>query len=430
MVGLLRIDSSRIALAAFLVVQGGFGLWAAYGQRGVDFGLYYLAAHALRRGDNIYALNQTEWASLAAQYQVGQFAPPYAYPPMTAWLVSLFAGLPFQRAAIVWALLSVAALALAGLTLSRLFVGRWIDGVLFGALALYVPNLTTLYAGQVNTFALLGVALFLALLKWRWALAGCLALAVSIMFKPLAAPLIVHLLWRRDVRKVLAVGACLIAIAVAMVLVIGPGALVSYLESGWRVPQISIDGAPGAYPPNQSLFGFFGRALTAHEFGPSLVNEPGLARALALGVSSVLLLGVAIATWSRGGRDWNVFAVETGLVLATVNLVTPIGWYHHAVISIVPILALWHLHPTRWVRVWLAAAFVMISIQGIAWHSLIGYTPLLSLGTYGLMIVYGTAVWQLARTPHIGYGKAEREPGTAEFPGKAHGGAGTLYCDG
>ena len=391
----LRSHLPKIILIVFLLVYGAAGLWTALNQRGVDFAVYYLAAKTLPHGTNLYTLTEADWTSLAAQFHIPEVTPPYRYPPLTAGILSPFAGLPYPAALLVWSALSVAATLLSGLVLSRVVSRRRIDPLVFAALTLYVPILTTVYAGQINTFVLLGLALYLAFAQ-RQSLASGVSLAAAIMLKPLAAPLIVHLAWRREWRQIAAVAAGLILMVGVSIALAGLQTHLDYLANAGQLSAVSVDAGPVTYPPNQSVFGFFGRLLTTNEFAPAWADRPELARALSIVVATLLLIGVAALTWPRPG-DAGAFALETGLVLVTTNLIFPISWYHHAVISIAPWLLAWHAAPSRRWRAWLVAAFALIDAQGVLWHRLEGHTLLLSLGTYGLIIVFAVTVALLRR---------------------------------
>jgi alpha-1,2-mannosyltransferase len=382
----LRSQLPRLVLIGFLLVHGAAGLWTALNQRGVDFAVYYLAAKVLPSGINIYTLSDADWASLATQYHVPEVTPPYRYPPLTAGFLAWFVGLPYPAALLAWSALSVAVTLLSGLVLSRVVSQRWIDPLVFAALTLYVPILTTVYAGQVNTFVLLGLALYLTFSQRRPFASG-LSLAAGIALKPLAAPLMAHLAWRRERRKIAAVAAGLIVVAALSVALAGLQANLDYLANAVQLSTLSVDAGPVTYPPNQSVFGFFGRLLTSNEHGAALADNAPLARLLSIAVAGLLVIGVAFLTWPRkNGAE--TFALETGLVLVTTNLVFPISWYHHAVISIIPLLLAWHGARARAERLCLLVAFVLIDAQGLLWHRFEGLTLLLSLGTYGLLFIY------------------------------------------
>ncbi len=397
---LRRSHLPRMVLIGFLLVHGAAGLWTTLNQRGVDFAVYYLAAKALPSGTNLYTLTEADWTSLATQYHVPEVTPPYRYSPLTAGILSLFAGLPYPAALLVWSALSIGATLLSGFVLSHILSQRRIDPLVLAALTLYVPILTTVYAGQINTFVLLGLALYVAFAQRR-PLASGVSLAAGIMLKPLAAPLIVHLAWRREWRQIAAVAAGLIMMAGLSIALTGLLTNLDYLANAGQLSTVSVDAGPVTYPPNQSVFGFFGRLLTPNEYGAALADNAPLARLLSIAVAGVLLIGVAALTWPRPGGA-GAFAPETGLVLVTTNLIFPVSWYHHVVISIIPLLLAWYGARARAERLWLLAAFALIDAQGVLWHRFEGHTLLLSLGTYGLLIIYAvtaTLVYRSKKNP-------------------------------
>jgi hypothetical protein len=394
----LRSKAPALALIAFLLAYSAAGIWTALRGNAVDFAVYYLSAQALRDGADVYALDDADWASLAAEHGIAEHTRPYLYPPLTAGAVALFADQPYRTVLSLWNALSIGALLLSGLALSRLMSERWIDPLVFIALASYVPIWTTIYAGQVNTFVLLGIALFLRLATRQQPLAAGASLAASWLIKPLTAPLLAYLVWRRDARVLLGAAGGLVAAAMVSIALTGPQTGLNYLAHAGQLSTLSFGLAPVPYPPNQSVFGFFGRLLTRNGFAPALVDSPELARLFAIGVSALMLAGVAVA--ARPRRDANTMALETGLVLVTINLVVPTSWYHHAVIAIVPMLLAWRAARTHHLRVGLLVAFVLINAQGLLWHSFTGHTLLLSLGTYGLIMVYAVmvvVVWRSRR---------------------------------
>jgi hypothetical protein len=210
--------------------------------------------------------------------------------------------------------------------------------------------------------------------------------------KPLAAPLILHLAWRREWRRLWAVVAGLWAAALLMLLLAGLPSLVEYARSGSST--LDIGNLLSAYPPRQSVFGFFGRAFTAQPYSVPLIDHPQLGLTLSLMVSAALIFGTAILTWPRRMQARDTFALETGLVLVTANLVLPVMWYHHLAVTVMAVIVAWH-GASRGRRAWLAAAMIFIAMQGLAWHRFEGHLLLLSLGTYGLLMIYGVVAANL-----------------------------------
>ncbi|MCS7287391.1 MAG: DUF2029 domain-containing protein [Anaerolineae bacterium] len=188
---------------AFLTVEIGWAAVVVMANKGTDFYLYYLAAEALKRGLDIYGLDNTAWQQLAIEVGVPHYAPPYRYPPLIATMIEPLTLLPPRHAFAVWCGANALLLLATAFLLSRWIAGQWVAPWIFIGLAGYVPVLTTVYAGQVNLFVFLSVVAYLfAFTRGRLAGAG-LALATGIMLKPIPAPLALHAAWKFQARIVL-----------------------------------------------------------------------------------------------------------------------------------------------------------------------------------------------------------------------------------
>ncbi len=385
-----------LALLAFLVVQVGWMIAVVGANKGTDFYVYYLAAEALKRGWNVYELDFSTWQSLATQMDVPHHSFPYLYSPLTALIVRPLTLLPPRPAFAVWSGLNVLLLFASGLLLSRLIARQWVSPLVFIALAGYVPALTTVYAGQVNFLVLLSVSAYLYALRRKKPTCAGLALAAGILVKPIPLPLAFHALWRARYRLFLSVLVGLILLILLTLPGVGTGPYRAYGRLSLHLSGLTQPGSPGAYPPNQGLSGFFGRLLTHHEYGGSLADRPALAKALTLATSLILVLATVALCWP-GQVSGGLFFLETGLVLVTTHLIAPISWLHHLTVAFVALLAAWQAASSRWERVLVLLSYVLIDLQGVLWHWLVGYTLLLSLGTYGLLILWGVLAWQTVR---------------------------------
>ena len=356
----LRQHSSTLTLIGFLAVQVVALVWTTRGTYGVDFAAYYLAGRALQQGRNIYTLTDADWNALAAEANVPEVEPPYRYPPLIVGVLRPIALLPFTIALAIWRILTILALLLTALCLSQFLRQRWIDPLIFAAAAFFVPEITTLYAGQANTFVLAALTLYLLLDQRRHARWAGLALAFSILIKPLSIALAVLLVWRRDWRRLgYFLTGLVIAVAIMMVLV-GLQPNLDYIRNVNEVTPLGT----GPYPPNQSIWAFFSRLLTAHEFGPALTDQPMLATVLSLITAGGLALGVAFLTWPQ--HRPNLFALEVGLVLVAFSLVMPLTWYHHTVLALIPWLLAWYTKPSRLFRMALIVAYGFIRYIWVA----------------------------------------------------------------
>jgi hypothetical protein len=384
----LRQHSTALTLLGFALVQVAVLSWMTRGPYGVDFAAYYLATHALQQGRNIYTLSNADWETLAREAQVREVAPPYRYPPLIAGVLRPIASLPFTTALFIWRVFTVLALLLASLCLSQFLRRRWVDPLVFAAAAFFVPIVTTLYAGQANTFVLAALAVWLLFDQRRRPWLAGIALAFSVLIKPLSVALAAYLIWRRDWRRLAALLAGLLIGVGVMIIVAGGQAQLDYARS-------FLDVAPStalAYPPNQSVFGFWVRLFVPNEFSITLADLPGLATVLSYLTAGFLALLTAYLTWPRR-KD--TFAMGASLVLVTFSLMIPTSWYHHFTIDLIPLLLAWYAATGRGWRAVLLIAYGLIGVQSLLWKTFLGHTLLLSLATYGLMIIYAALAARL-----------------------------------
>ena len=391
---------STLTILAFLIVQISWATAVVMANKGTDFYLYYLAARAFKQGQDVYNLDAADWQHLAAKAGVPHYAPPYRYPPLAAVLVSPLIILPPRHAFAIWGVLNALALLATALLLSQVVAGRWVDPLIFVGLAGYVPALTTVYAGQVNLFVLLAVAVYIYAFIRGHAIGAGLALATGVMLKPIPATLGVHALWRRQPRIVLTLFIGLVLLALLSLPVIDIEPYKAYVYNSLHLAGLAQMGTPGTYPPNQGLSGFFGRLLTRHPYGGALADAPSLARTLTLAASFALITATAVLCWPHQPLR-ELFCLEVGLVIIATHLIAPISWYHHMALAFVALAAAWQAAPANRpfsrVRAIIFIAYVLINLQGLLWHQLTGHTALLSLGTYGLLILWGLLAWQIVQ---------------------------------
>jgi hypothetical protein len=210
--------------------------------------------------------------------------------------------------------------------------------------------------------------------------------------------LLIYLGWRREWRKLLA---ALISLVFIFGIIIAPlnwRILVEYWRSGaWHSmgPPLLTPTVIFASPRIQSFYAFFCRAFTANPYGSSIANSVTAARLLTLLASSSLLLVIAYLTWPRREEAPRTFALQVGLVIAAMPLVEAFGEYHHLTVVIVPFLLCWYATASRVRRGILIAALLLIDVQGVFWRNLVGRTPLLSLATYGMVLIFCVAASSL-----------------------------------
>ena len=224
---------------------------------GVDFRVYYLAAQALRQGDNIYQAD---------------IAPPYVYPPLLAVLVLPLSALSITAATIAWKVLQHLCLLVAGGLLLSL-LPRGVRPLAAGLLllgGLLVPLHDEIQVGESNSLVLaLVVGAVWLIARQAAGRAGegafigagvLLALAASIKVLPL---LLIGYFWVRGPRPVAAVATGSFLALQLFTFLITP-ATADY----WLVQFPALFGQAFPFLDNQSLNAAIARAL--------LPTDPGL----------------------------------------------------------------------------------------------------------------------------------------------------------
>ncbi len=377
-----------MVLLAFLALEGGFVVYVHANDKLVDYYAYDLAATALAHGQSPYALSPADLRALADTRAIaGRAVPPYRYSPFLAALLGPLTGLPVRSAAALWSLGSVLALLGATLVLSRLRAGRLVDVPTFAAVAAFVPVLTTLYAGQVNHFLLLCIALVLwGLETGRARLAGAM-LALGILLKTLPLALAAYLVWRRRWREL---GWCLGALVLLVALTLPLTGFAPWADYLSAAAALGGAGELVTYPPNQSLWGAAGRVLGAG----TAAHGVALATALAFGAAT------ALATWPRR-RTAAELRLGAALVLAATALAVPLSWIHHQVLLLPAFVVAWQAaagHAARrGPRVALGGAYAGLNVVALGWHALEPWPAALLSGTLALATVWGVVFWLLVR---------------------------------
>ncbi len=360
------------------------------GQTAVDYPVYVMAAYGFLRGENVYAWGEGDYRRAAADLGFTRYAPPYRYPPLTALLAVPFVGLP-AAGLWVWSALQGGAWLLTPWILGRLAPAGARRRLIWLGVGLLVPFFVSLYAGQVNPLATVTAAAAVVRLAGGRAAGGGF-LGLSLTFKPVGLGLAALLLWERWW------GALFWALVMAVVL-LGLSAA-AFGSVALNFVGSNLSPAPTPYPAAQSLPGLAARWLTVHPYGFSLADHPAAARWAGLGLSGLVLAVTAAACWPPG-RSGPSFGVRAGLVCAAVLLANPGTWYHHATMLGIPLAVLLGRAEGRpgWWWAALTLSYGLVQVWGIAWHALLGLTPLLDLATFGLVGVWALMVLETGRKP-------------------------------
>jgi hypothetical protein len=354
----------------------------------VDFSAYYLAGKVLDEapGESIYDLPLfadgrlnlnvedapgTLWHAEAVRYGV-PFAAPYIYPPFFAVVMKPLSRLPFATAYLVWTVGTVLAVVwavLLALNLAGVRIGARLAVVLGVGVFSYYPLWDNLFFGQISGVILLLLAAGVWLLVRKRALGSALCIAVATMIKltpVLVVPvLILHRRWR-----------WLAAYAIWMA-----GLLwFSVWQAGWAahaeflhkaLPSMSC-GAPVC--TNTSVVAFVqelfigGVPRSTHPLQAIPAGACAVSRWVALAIY-FLMLG---RCWMRRPRlhDDDALVARDIVVVAMLGIaVSPISWWHHSVLDLLPFIYLWGTGPAKGER-WLTALVLLVSTNVVGFVAL------------------------------------------------------------
>lgn len=384
-----RASPRQLAVWALVILVLLYAGWLAYviaADRPLDFYVYYMAAETFARGGSAYSISDAEWDALASNLGIANYTRPYRYPPHVAVLLTLFRPLGPHGAMVVWVIANAAAMVAGAWLLGRALGGWWLTVSLAG-LALFVPPLATLLAGQINglLFFSLAWALWGLVHRRDGALGVGLALGAALKVIPLA--LVLYLFWRRQWRAgLIAVGALLI-LTLACVPVVGWQGLVDYARDA-----IFLGRPDTAYvvPTNQTFTAVLGRAFPAT---PDTALSGGRWLGLLMVIATVFLC------WPIGNAA-RLMPLEFGLIVVVLQLIPPFTWYHQLVLLLLPVLIvaerLWA--ERRWGGLGLLAAlFCLTDLHGLGWHYVEKWPWATSFPFLLGIALWGLAAWLLLR---------------------------------
>lgn len=370
----------RIALIAAIGVYAVVAAYVASRRTAVDYPVYLIAASGFSGGENVYEWGREDFVRVGTRLGVERHEVQYLYPPLTALLAVPLLHVPYGFGLFLWALASGIAVIATGALLGRFVPDDRRRSVVSAATWLFVPFLTSIYAGQVNPFAvLLAAAALLGLQRGRdWT--GGLALGASLLLKPLAIGLLAYGLWRSRWRFVAGAALSGTALLVACWFAFGSAAL-AFLGTVSRW-------SPRGYPPSQNLPGLVLRWLR----DGGVIARPGIVYAVAV-LGSAAVVALTVLACRPPGATRRSSAAELACMLAAVLIAHARTWYHHygmlalAMVLLVPTV---DREPRpRWAL--LAIAYVLVQIFGLAWHRLAASPVALESATLGAVIVWGLA---------------------------------------
>ena len=320
---------------------------------------------------------------LNAAAKVMHFASPYAYaadqtfayPPLLAWLVAPLQPLGATAAAVIWTVVSLAAI---GLALWWLELRDW---RCYAFVGVFMFTRSAVNLGTVEALLLLAVAA-----AWRWRdrlVEPAAAVGLAVVLKLFLWPLAVWLALTRRIR------AALVAAVVAVI-----AAAVSWAAIGFA--------GVGSYPDllrrlanDESSSSYSVVALGVRAHMPLLA-----ARIVAVLVALALLVAAAWLARNSGRTPRDRDVATFTLCLAAAFAASPIVWVHYFLLLLVPLV----LVRPRLSLLWL----VPLAYQPLgetAWPA--GDARKLGLALAATLLILGAAVlrveWRpaLRRTPRL-----------------------------
>lgn len=296
-----------------------------------DFAPYYFAASDLRLGANPYRHQQLPSQQIAARYGLERPGGEM-YAPIVVALYLPLAALDFPTAKAVWLAFNVILVVLSIPLLMRVaglpFTSTTLAATVIAVMG-FEPIVRDLAIGQANVPILVLLCLgSLALARGRSVAAGA-ALALAAIYKPIPAIVFAGLLLRREWRVIAGGAAVLVAAAGLSLALFGAATNASFLEGVAGVGRKWT-----FWFANQSLAGFFGRALINNEYGTSWTNVPWVARGLWL-LADLTVIAMASRLTLRHPRVDPVWTAALWLVAGL--LVSPRSWDHYFVWALVPL---------------------------------------------------------------------------------------------
>jgi hypothetical protein len=386
---------AMVLLVLFGVAQVVFwigGMGSEPPRRRFDFSAYYVAAKlisekpiqspylgtihddgriVLSNSGNIYP----RWNDPAYRYQV-PFAVPFIYPPLTAILMKRLALLSFSSAYFLWNLLTVMA-ACGAVVLSLNLGGRRIEPKLLLILGVglfsYYPFQWDLILGQVGCFILFFIVASVWLLRRSGFGLSALSFAMATMIKLTPVLAIPILIFHRRWLWLVAYAGWLVAILAFSVWQVGW--FVQYQFFYKVLPSLSC-GSPVCLNTSIPAFVqqlFLGYVPPWYEAVSAMPKYAcGVSRAVAAGVYGLMLMRF----WRRR-KDGDLVRDLVLMSLLGIS-VSPISWWHHYTLAVLPLLYLW-CHMSERGSVMLAALVLVTGTNIVGFAQLLTTTPIAQL---------------------------------------------------
>ncbi len=325
-----------LAFCGFLALTVFSEVWLGLITRhpvGDDYLIYFNALHALQEGRSPY------WP-----YNIGT---SFIYHPFALSALSAFAWMGVWPSFAVWTGLSAGAWGLSIYLSFRLIrilsessgevvrrVEPSIKVFLLFAFMGFAPFWETLHIGQVNAFVVLFLLLTLYFAETDRPLPAGLSLTLAMVFKLSPVIFLLYFLVLRRFRIALFTVAGLVLVSMVPAIQFSPGILADFASI---LPRLGGEIHPEIY--NQSLLSLLYRLFAGQggfSIAPTLLL---LHRALfALILLPLMVTGLRIPRQDKAARIW-FFLV----LLVLMVFFSPLVWYHHSGLLLLPLLVLFYL---------------------------------------------------------------------------------------
>lgn len=280
-----------------------------------DFSVYYYATKAHIEGLNPYSQGLNLFA-------------PFMYPPTLLPIFYPFVNLSYNLAEKIWVVLSLLLLFPSLFLLSKLFKQKIFSHVslfLYSLVFLSFPLKFTLGMGQINTFILLLVILFLYFLEKKRLFLSGIFLGLAIAFKLFPLLLIPYLIIRKKGKIVISILITILSISTYTYFSVKAEIIRDFFKE--VIPIILSPWNGGYY--NQALSGTLVKFF-----------EKGNYHSTQIILSLVLVFVSFFIILQNKTKEVLTIFMEIGLIITTSLLVNNFSWQHHFLWLIVPFFAM------------------------------------------------------------------------------------------
>ncbi len=306
-----------------------------------DLGAFLQGARDLRNGTPLYHRARDFGRAPDFKHFVESETTLFVYPPIAGLLLQPLALMTLERATVVWAAVSHAALLLTAFLVVAF--SKRVDAVntLLRGLAVltlfvvFYPVQLELAIGQMDILLLPLMALTIA--GWMRGSPWCgVPLGIAIAIKPLLVPLGMYFLWKRAWASLVCATATTLALTVFGFWYVGWRQAFDYAE----VSRLWSTGPFLVFPFNQSAKGLALRAFTDNGYIEPALVWSALAIALPVVVAVLAAWSWAWAVRPSESAVAETAPVEFGLSLTTLMLISPLAEDIHFVWLLLPLATL------------------------------------------------------------------------------------------